>query len=191
MKAVHLTARDYVRQPWKNGGGTTTEIARHDEGRRWLWRVSIADVERSGPFSHFVGYDRIITLLEGDGMTLRVDGAVEHTLERHRPFGFDGGAATEGVLAGGPVKDLNLMVDRERAHGRVAIRSSDTSFLVASPWVLVIALEGEASLVCEGEDHRLRRGEALRLDDAQDRLCHARALEPGTVLAEIRIDRKR
>jgi len=140
MNARRLGAADFIRQRWKNGAGTTTEIARHDEDGRWLWRVSVADVERSGPFSHFVGYERSITLLEGEGMTLRVDSDTVHTLERHRPFTFDGGAVTEGLLQGGPVKDLNLMVDRERARGQVTILSSDASFVIASPWMLVLVL---------------------------------------------------
>ncbi len=37
----------------------------------FLWRVSIADVERDGPFSRFPGIDRTIVLLEGAGMRLR------------------------------------------------------------------------------------------------------------------------
>lgn len=189
MKALHLRPADYLRQAWKNGGGTTTEIARHGDGGPWMWRVSIADVERSGPFSHFPGYERCITLIEGDGMTLRMDGR-EHALRRYRPFEFDGGAATEGHLAGGAVKDLNLMVDRMRARGSVAIHTGDASFLADADWVLVVVLQGEASLVCDGQDHRLQTLEALRLDDARGGLCHVRALLPGTVVADIRIQHK-
>lgn len=189
MNARHLRTADYLRQAWKNGGGATTEIARQGDGGPWLWRVSLAEVERSGPFSHFPGYDRCITLIEGDGMTLRVDGR-EHPLERHRPFEFDGGAETEGRLAGGPVKDLNLMVDRARARGGVTIHEGDASFLADADWMLVVVLQGEASLVCDGQDHRLGAREALRLDGARGSLCHVRALQPGTAIADIRIQRK-
>src|SRR5690349_3092686 len=101
---VHLAPRDYLRQPWKNGGGTTTELCRDATGRPWRWRLSIADVDRSGPFSDFAGYRRFIALLKGCGMALSIDGAAPVVLDRpYRPFAFDGGARTECTLLGGPV----------------------------------------------------------------------------------------
>ena len=71
-----LRATDYPRMPWKNGGGSTEEITR-DAGTGldgFGWRLSIADIGESGGFSTFAGYERVITVLQGDGMTLRVDG---------------------------------------------------------------------------------------------------------------------
>ncbi len=69
-----LTPADFHPMPWKNGAGRTTEIAVYPPGASldaFLWRVSIADVERDGPFSRFPGIDRTIVLLEGGGMRLR------------------------------------------------------------------------------------------------------------------------
>src|SRR6476619_3067787 len=68
-----LTPNDYRSMPWKNGAGRTTEIAVHPPGAAldaFAWRVSIADVERDGPFSRFPGIDRTIVLLGGSGMRL-------------------------------------------------------------------------------------------------------------------------
>ena len=51
-----LTPNDYRSMPWKNGAGRTTEIAVHPAGAAldaFAWRVSIADIERDGPFSRF------------------------------------------------------------------------------------------------------------------------------------------
>ena len=74
-----LTPADYRPMPWKNGAGRTTEIAAHPAGAAldaFAWRVSIADVERDGPFSRFPGIDRTIVLLDGAGMRLACpDGA--------------------------------------------------------------------------------------------------------------------
>ncbi|MBK9607139.1 MAG: HutD family protein [Betaproteobacteria bacterium] len=78
IRLLHPLA--YRAQPWKNGGGTTTEIAVHPEGAGWddfLWRIGIADIRQSGPFSSFPGIDRSILLLDcpvGSGMTLTIDG---------------------------------------------------------------------------------------------------------------------
>ena len=49
--------------PWKNGGGTTQEIAGWPAGAgldAFGWRVSIACIAASGPFSVFAGIDRSI-----------------------------------------------------------------------------------------------------------------------------------
>ena len=63
-----LRAKDYPRMPWKNGGGSTEEITRDaGEGLEGFgWRLSIADIAESGGFSSFAGYQRIITVLEGE-----------------------------------------------------------------------------------------------------------------------------
>jgi uncharacterized protein len=36
-----LKASQFLRMPWKNGGGVTHEIARFGEGDDFLWRLSI------------------------------------------------------------------------------------------------------------------------------------------------------
>ena len=78
-----LRAQDYPRMPWKNGGGFTEEITRDSgEGLEGFgWRLSIADIEESGGFSLFAGYQRIITVLQGDGMRLLRDRIVRHQIE--------------------------------------------------------------------------------------------------------------
>jgi uncharacterized protein len=53
-----LQPGDYRRMPWKNGQGTTTEIAVSPkdaglEGKSFDWRVSIATVEKDCEFSRF------------------------------------------------------------------------------------------------------------------------------------------
>lgn len=50
-----LTTQDYRNMPWKNGQGSTLELARsHGEGLDdFDWRVSIADVKTAGSFSFF------------------------------------------------------------------------------------------------------------------------------------------
>jgi len=106
-----LRAADYVRTPWKNGGGSTQEICR-DQGEGlegFGWRLSIADIAQGGPFSIFSGYERIITVLEGNGMALRVDGASSGPLLAFQPFGFSGESEVSCELIDGPIRDFNLI----------------------------------------------------------------------------------
>lgn len=169
MNLKHLTAADFVRQPWKNGGGSTTQLAVEGDGDRWLWRLSAADVGESGPFSDFTGYERTIMLLEGHGMDLDVDGRVKalHTL--FEPFVFDGAARTHCRLRNGPVRDLNLMVDRERARGSVQVVDPDRfrGMPLDAPHALVQALRGWSRVTVDGHDVQLAAGEVLRIDDPQ------------------------
>ena len=101
--------------PWRNGGGTTTEIAIAPEGasvsgERFLYRVSIADVASDGPFSRFEGYDRHIMLLAGAGMTLDCGTHGRIELAPFEPRSFSGDWEVTGTLVGGAVR-----VDRARA----------------------------------------------------------------------------
>ncbi|MFD4633075.1 HutD family protein [Streptomyces sp. NPDC058284] len=105
----------YRGMPWRNGGGTTREVADGDG-----WRVSVADVDADGAFSRFPGIDRVITPVEGEGMVLTVDG-VPCPVGPLSPFAFPGDAATDCLLKDGAVRNLNVMTHRGRATARVRI----------------------------------------------------------------------
>lgn len=197
MKVSHRTARDFERQPWKNGGGATTELAverapsPQGAGRHFLWRLSVAEVERSGRFSDFPGYERTILLLEGEGMALSFDGTQEQRLaERHRPFVFDGAWKTHCRLLGGPVRDLNLMVDRARGRGSVRVLTlvKPADIALSAPWELLYVLEGRVEARVAGETYRLQAGELLRLDDAQGMTLSARPLETGSRVGRVSVE---
>ena len=117
---------EYRVMPWKNGGGTTTEIFVSPNGTApFNWRVSIATVNEDGPFSTFNGYERHIMVLSGAGMTLDVEGRGKFSLGPLNPFTFSGDAEVNGSLLSGPVLDFNLMVRRD--FGRGILRVMDCS----------------------------------------------------------------
>lgn len=122
----HLRAADHRVMPWKNGLGTTTEIAVDPPGAgldAFTWRVSIADLAASGPFSTFPGYDRILVQIEGEPMTLAHEGSGEHRLAPLVPHRFAGEIATYGTLGAGPARDFNVMVRRDRASADLVVRA--------------------------------------------------------------------
>jgi environmental stress-induced protein Ves len=102
--------------PWKNGGGVTREIAVSPPGAGLAgfdWRISMATVAAAGPFSMFPGIDRTLLVLEGGGLTLRIDGARVQVLEAgDEPVTFPGDVPVDAELRRGPVTDLNIMVRR-------------------------------------------------------------------------------
>lgn len=128
-----LRSSDYQRMPWKNGGGTTTEIwkAASPESEM-LWRLSIADVVRDGPFSEFPGIDRWIMVIEGRGMELDIAGMGRRRLDRpHEPLFFAGDALTDCRLIDGAIRDFNFMI--ARSFGKGTLQVSRLTAGVAAP----------------------------------------------------------
>ena len=123
---------------WKNGFGTTTEIAidppSADVGGRFRWRLSIADVESSGPFSAFPGYERTIMIIAGCGMELRVgDGPARRLDRQFEPVVFAGDFAAECRLLDGPIRDFNLMVERSSLRSRLEVLHLDATPRLLDP----------------------------------------------------------
>ena len=102
-----VRSADVRPEPWANGGGTTRVLARADDD---AWRISLADVERAGPFSLLAGRRRLLTVVEGPVLDLEVDGEA-HVVEPQRPFSFPGDASTVASVPEGPVRVLNVVVD--------------------------------------------------------------------------------
>lgn len=141
--------------PWRNGGGVTRQILSRQLSAGgvwepatddWDWRLSIADVTESGAFSSFPGMTRILTVIEGDAVTLAVDGEVVE-LSKHCPFRFDGEAETSALVSHGPIRDLNLIARTGvvAAHVEVERLSANTSRLISEGQYGVI-LDGNARL---------------------------------------------
>ena len=119
-----LRRADYRVMPWRNGGGTTTELV-VDPGERFVFRASIADVRESGPFSRFEGYDRHIMIVEGEGMTLACGAHGDIELAPFAPRLFSGDWDVRGTLHAGPVRDFNWIVDRAKARSTLDVRTLD------------------------------------------------------------------
>ncbi len=106
--------------PWKNGGGSTTEIAIWPAGAgfdTFDWRISLATIAQSGPFSTFRGIDRTLALVEGGGVTLDLDQVRSFTLGPETPeIAFPGEAAVTATVHGGPTTDFNVMTRRARCR---------------------------------------------------------------------------
>ena len=148
----HLTANDYQVMPWRNGGGSTTEIAigPHGaglDGTPFIWRVSMADVAVDGPFSAFAGYDRNLTMLEGNGIVLDAGDKGRFDIdEPYRPVAFSGDWRMEGRLIDGPIRDFNVMTARGKATAAVTmldVGSNEISLSGAASILLLHMFEGE------------------------------------------------
>jgi environmental stress-induced protein Ves len=137
--------------PWKNGGGITHEALRVPESDDpFRWRVSVAHIDASGPFSEFAEYNRKMVLLQGSGVELRFADGVSKSLRKVGELvEFDGAVAAQCELLKGPCVDLNLMVIKsevvmvrvERFIESVAVKASRTETLLIFPIDRRVTLE--------------------------------------------------
>jgi environmental stress-induced protein Ves len=147
-----LRAADCRVMPWKNGGGTTTEIAVSPDGAGlddFDWRVSMARVEQDGPFSSFPGIDRTLSILEGAGIVLHVADRIPVGMTRaSEPLPFPADVPTRANLIAGPITDLNVMARRARTSHSVERLSVSGSIEVAAGTsaTLVLCHEGRARI---------------------------------------------
>ena len=131
---------DVAPQPWKNGGGVTREMLAWPVVDDWLMRLSVADIDRDGPFSAFVGFDRWFAVLAGNGVRL---GAPPQTIQRaDDALHFDGASAPDCTLIDGPTRDLNLMIRRDVASGWMKRVAMGFVFTAGAGLSGVFALEG-------------------------------------------------
>lgn len=154
----HLRPADYRVMPWKNGLGTTTEIAVHPPGAGlddFVWRLSLADLAASGPFSTFAGVERVLLQIEGEPMELVHEGLGRRRLAPLSPYRFQGEWPTHGELTS-PARDLNVMTRRARARAAVAVHDlapgSSARLLSAAETWIVYALRGALTIRVDALD---------------------------------------
>ena len=156
-----LRAENYKRMPWKNGGGETVEIAVFPDNASLAdfdWRVSMATVASDGPFSSFPGIDRTLSILQGKGMRLMIEGREPALMTGETaPLPFPADVATSATLVDGPIVDLNVMTRRGKlthtvqrlaiGHPQTVDGTTDTTIVLChSGAVRLAAAEGQADL---------------------------------------------
>ena len=109
---------DVKPQPWKNGGGVTRELLAWPTPTDWLVRISVADIEKDGPFSAFPGIKRTLCVLSGAGIWLDAPLNIE-LRPKDPPCTFSGDLAPHCELVRGPTRDLNAMFNERAGVGRL------------------------------------------------------------------------
>lgn len=170
MFVTRLDPTNYRRTPWKNGGGVTVDIAdayRADatpgDWNAILWRLGRTEIVAPGPFSDLSGYDRILTVIGGRGLTLRIEGgAALDVREPFRPVRFRGEDRITSHLEAGPVAVLNLIADRRHAIDVAVLGDGEGRSLGAA--INIVYASAESRVVLGAEPYRLASDAALRVD---------------------------
>ncbi|QBE64354.1 HutD/Ves family protein [Pseudoduganella lutea] len=112
--------------PWKNGGGCTTEILASPPGATlddFDFRISLATIAQSGPFSVFPGVDRTLSLVDGGNVVLDVGNERKVALSDREPVvAFPGEVPVSATVDGNPTVDFNVMTRRGRCSHQVERR---------------------------------------------------------------------
>jgi uncharacterized protein len=137
-------------QPWRNGGGVTQELLAWPDAAHWACRVSVARIERDGPFSAFPGVQRWFTVLRGEGVRLQLPGQGVVMRLGSAPLCFEGSWAPSCELVRGPTEDLNFMLRTEAGVGSMVLATTDSAWTCAASWRAVFCLDA-AELIREGQ----------------------------------------
>ncbi|MFK0379428.1 HutD family protein [Pandoraea sp. NPDC090278] len=179
MKLQALGPADFLKMPWKNGQGVTTElaVARRPGEDGFDWRISTATVAVPGPFSVFAGIDRSLAIVRGGTLTLNVEGLPDVTLTtRTAPYAFGGELAVSSTPAleadGVPIDDFNVMTRRDGWQHALTQHRLEGGALT---WTLPATTDALAFLYCahgqvrvtfhDGQTLTVGAGNALRIDD--------------------------
>lgn len=161
MSLQRVDPAGFLRQPWANGGGITTELAAGPDRARWRWRISVAQVERAGGFSALPGVRRQIAPLDVS-LRLHFPDGRDVTLNRLQVLAFDGDPPPRCELPDGPGRDVNLML-RDGAAGTLIARPLTGSMLLpgdgAQRWFAWLPT-GHARLAQGADSLELAAGEA-------------------------------
>ncbi|MGV3575310.1 MAG: HutD family protein [Devosia sp.] len=160
-----LRYKDLPITPWKNGGGVTREIvsARDDGGGAdFLWRVSIATISASGPFSRFDNVDRTIAVLSGNGIRLNHPAGTIALTTSAPPYVFAGETPISADIIEGETTDLNAMSLRHRfRHEMQRHLVSQETTIRTTAHQTVIVFGGPMTISHSGEAHAVVSFDAM------------------------------
>jgi environmental stress-induced protein Ves len=172
---------------WKNGGGETIEIAIEPERASldaFDWRVSMARVAASGPFSIFPQVDRTLAILEGAEMILRLPGeAVVPLGQGSEPYAFPADIPVDATLTNGEITDLNVMTRRGRVRHclrRMPI-AAPISLSLGADKVLMLAHRTAVQLKADGTLAHLPAGDSAVVDGSETAIEVAPAFAAATI----------
>jgi environmental stress-induced protein Ves len=175
--------------PWRNGRGFTLEIARAPaRGENFLWRLSLADIDRDSEFSAYSGYRRALVLVAGNRLHLRFRGRGACCLDpAKRGTRFEGEWETQGAVPDGPCTDLSLIVRRGadarptcivRAPKVLRLKSTARMALTGDLHGALFVLEGSVAVTesLRARPRTLRARDNLLLAPGRQRTLRLRSL---------------
>jgi environmental stress-induced protein Ves len=143
---------DVLPSPWRNGGGVTRELAAWPSFQDWIWRLSVAEVARSGPFSRFDGVQRWFAVLGGAGVRLSLGELIHELTCTSAPLCFDGASPADCQLLDGATQDFNLMLRADKATAQMKRILGTVTIVLDAPKTVAVYATAEGTKVLCGRD---------------------------------------
>lgn len=161
-----IRADQYTKMLWKNGAGFTLEIARSQGEADFDWRISMADVTTSGPFSLFPNKQRIISVLDGQGIVLHIDDLPVKTLNQGDIFAFHGESQVQSELLEGAIRDLNLIYDPAKFHTRFQWLNdaAEQTFISSADLIFIFNQGSETQVNVDDHSVQIAAHETLKIE---------------------------
>ncbi len=155
-----LDPASYRSTPWKNGRGTTVDIAYSGES----WRFGRTPIVEPGPFSDYTGYDRVQTLVAGAA-----------ALCWRRRVGRSTSASPSGPCAsparphrqppgGGPVEVVNLIGARAEVAIDMAVLDEGHTLNLQPGIHIAYNPRGDVLVAVQGSERPIGPDYSLRLE---------------------------
>ena len=160
-------------QPWANGAGTRQELATGDHGGETVWRLSVAAIERDGPFSTYPGLARLHTLIAGVGTRLMGAG-IDIEVRPMVPVAFDATVPLDCTLIEGPATAFNLIYDPAAIHAELLALDAG-AHLIEAREIAMFCVSGSAAI--DGQSLEAGQGAvaetaaAITVDPSAEALC--------------------
>ncbi len=178
----------YLQSPWKNGKGTTSQIeifpAEADfTTSHFLWRLSSARITESGAFSIFPEHSRLLSVISGGALELKIQGSKKssHLLKAFTIFEFEGIEEVHCELQGDAAVDLGLIF-----NPKWVIASMRIERLEKSNSKLKLE-DGIHFIVCVAESLKIGNYELCVLDSLRLEGCHELQLQSSNQNTRIAI----
>jgi environmental stress-induced protein Ves len=154
-----LDPAQYRRTPWKNGGGTTIDIAEQGE----VWRFGRTPIAAPGPFSDYTGFDRLQVLIAGRGLVLETPTGEIDVRAPFKPVRFAGETPIKSRLEAGPVEVVNLIGARSEVRIALEVLQPGDRRTVEPGTHIAYAAAGAVVLEIDGKGHGLAADHALHI----------------------------
>lgn len=155
MKLIKINPDKYIKMPWKNGGGISYEIFKFpDNASNWEFRLSLAKVDVSGPFSTFPGCLRTLILLSGKGMILNSPTSTTLIDDPFRPHHFSGDEHIQASLIDGGNLDFNFIWAKDKFEIETTYYDHPVQLKSLKDWLIVFNISSQATTILSGESEK-------------------------------------
>ncbi|WP_159614463.1 HutD family protein [Glutamicibacter sp. JC586] len=144
-------------QLWKNGKGVSrTLLSDSDALGEWTWKVSVAEISQSQPYSQYSGIQRIQVALGPGEIDLTIGGQT-HRLHAGEHIAFAGDDEVSVAPLGVGFQALNLMFLGKKWQASVSTENSLSEISGNYAVTILVALDN----TCRVENEDLARLDAL------------------------------